>query len=132
MTMGCEPCQKIAIDNFLAMYLSEEVNYTINEKIIDDKNRIMLHNIFAEKGDLYGYNTTSKLFHHVAAEFTIYENKNIHTKTWAIIPIYFPLMEKTCKSLCKDSCKAWGRVSDALFSETCNTYKGVNSTTGGC
>jgi archaellum component FlaC len=132
LTGTCPPCSKALIDTFLAMYLSEEVNYTISEKIIDDKNRIMLHNIFAEEQDLYGYNTTSKLFHHVAAEFVIYENKNISTKSWAIIPIYFPLMEDTCKTLCKDSCKAWGRVSDALFSESCNTYKGVNSTTGEC
>jgi hypothetical protein len=131
MTMGCGFCQKMAIDNFLAMYLSEEVNYTISEKIIDDKNRIMLHNIFAEEGDLYGYNTTSKLFHHVAAEFVIYENKNIHVKTGAILPIYFPLLTKRCET-CVPQCKEWSRVTEALFSESCDTYKGVNSTTDGC
>ena len=131
LTVGCQPCLDFTYNTFPAMYTSEEVNYSINEKIVDDRNRVMLHNIFAGDEDLYGYNQTSKLFTHVAAEFVIYENKSIHTTSWAIIPMYFPLLAKRCET-CNPKCTAWSRVTDALASDSCNTYKGVNSSTGGC
>lgn len=131
LTVGCEPCLEFTYNTFPAMYTSEEVNYSINEKIVDDRNRVMLHNIFAGDEDLYGYNQTSKLFTHVAAEFVIYENKSIYTSSWAIIPMYFPLVLERCQA-CVPQCQPWGRVTDALASDSCNTYKGVNSSTGGC
>jgi len=51
--------------------------YTISEKIIDDRDRMMLHNIYAGDGDLYGFNLTHQLFTHVAPEFVIYKNYHI-------------------------------------------------------
>jgi hypothetical protein len=53
--------------------------YNINEVIIDDKNRNMLHNVFAGDNELYGFNITPKLFTHVAPEFVIYQNHSIKT-----------------------------------------------------
>jgi len=51
--------------------------YKIDESLIDDKNRVMLHNLFAGDDDLYGSNMTPKLFTHVAPEFVIYQNHTI-------------------------------------------------------
>ncbi len=132
LSVGCQPCIDFTYNTFPAIYTSEEVNYTINEKIVDDRNRIMLHNIFAGDDDLYGYNQTSKLFTHVAAEFVIYENKSVYTSSSAIIPMYFPLLTELCNTKCEGKCSEWSRVTDALLSDSCITYKGVNSTTGGC
>jgi len=67
---------KYAVDFFPAVY-DYEANYTISETLVDDKNRIMLHNIFAGDKDLYGYNVTPKLFTHVAPEFVIYKNRTV-------------------------------------------------------
>ena len=63
-----------AMEFFPAVY-DYEGNYSLNESIVDDKNRIMLHNIFSGEQDLYGLNVTPKLFTHVPSEFIIYRNR---------------------------------------------------------
>jgi hypothetical protein len=76
----CCPTIKYASEWFPAIY-QVEGNYNITESIIDDKNRIMLHNIFAGDEDLYGMNVTPKLFTHVPSEFVIYQNYTIDIKS---------------------------------------------------
>ena len=70
--------------------------YTITEKLTDDKNRIMLHNIFAGENDLYGLNVTPKLFQHVAPEFIIYKEHKITVKPVTadrvLVYLYLPRM----------------------------------------
>jgi hypothetical protein len=51
--------------------------YNLSEKIIDDRDRMMLHNIYAGDDDLYGLNLTHQLFTHVAPEFVIYKNYHV-------------------------------------------------------
>lgn len=53
----------------------------MGERIIDDRDRIMLHNIYAGDDDLYGYNLTRQLFTHVAPEFVIYKNYDVNVSS---------------------------------------------------
>lgn len=71
---------KYAVDFFPAVY-DYEANYTISQIVVDDKNRIMLHNIFTGEDDLYGLNVTPKLYTHVAPEFVIYQNRTMTAKS---------------------------------------------------
>jgi hypothetical protein len=96
-----EPCCatiKYSTEWFPSIY-QVEGEYTISETIIDDKNRIMLHNIFAGEQDLYGLNVTPKLFQHVAPEFTIYKEHKIKvaptTLGRVIVYLYLPKMAQT-------------------------------------
>jgi hypothetical protein len=81
---------KYAVDFFPAVY-DYEANYTISETLVDDKNRIMLHNIFAGDDDLYGLNVTPKLFTHVAPEFVIYQNKTMAAKSSSLGKLFLYL-----------------------------------------
>ncbi len=68
------------------------VEYTMDETLIDDKDRVMLHNIYAGDDDLYGYNLTHQLFTHVAPEFVIYKNHKINTgDVYVIVYIHMDL-----------------------------------------
>jgi hypothetical protein len=94
----CCPTIKYASEWFPAIY-QVEGKYIIGESIVDDKNRIMLHNVFAEDGDLYGMNVTPKLFIHVAPEFVIYRNHTIDVKSQTgdrvIVYLYLPKIAQT-------------------------------------
>jgi hypothetical protein len=93
--------------------------YTINEKLTDDKNRIMLHNIFAGDDDLYGLNVTPKLFQHVAPEFIIYKEHKITVKPVTadriLVYLYLPRMIESSGKL-PDALK---RVLTSFTDETC-------------
>lgn len=76
-----QPCcvtVKYATEWFPAIY-QVEGNYVISEKIVDDKNRVMLHNLAAE--DLYGSKNDPQLYAHTAAEFQIYKDYEITAKS---------------------------------------------------
>jgi hypothetical protein len=125
--MGAEGIENI----FFAIY-RVDVNYTISEKIVDDRDRIMLHNIYAGDSDLYGLNLTHQLFTHVAPEFVIYQNKAMNTSSEAYVPMIIPLVQKRCDG-CSPKCWALARVvNDGMFHQECTIYKGVNSSIGGC
>jgi hypothetical protein len=63
---------------FPAIY-DVRVEYTIDETLVDDMDRVMLHNLYAGNSDLYGENLSEKLFTHVAPVFVIYKNHRIKT-----------------------------------------------------
>ncbi|MEA3255137.1 MAG: hypothetical protein U9Q22_04830, partial [Candidatus Altiarchaeota archaeon] len=65
--------------------------YYVSEKLVDDRNRVMLRNLFAEEDDLYGFNTSTKLFTHVAPEFVIYEDHEVTAKSASLGRIFLYL-----------------------------------------
>jgi len=103
---------KYAVDFFPAVY-DYEANYTVSETLVDDKNRIMLHNIFAGDDDLYGLNVTPKLFTHVAPEFVIYQNKTMIVKSSSLgrlfLYLYLPELgiTKVQASIAGSKCKGY-------------------------
>ena len=98
LTPGCCPVVEYSTQWFPAIYRVEG-DYNISETVVDDKNRIMLHNLFAGDQDLYGYNVTPKLFTHVAPEFVIYRNYRVEVKSKTgstiIVYLYLPKIAQT-------------------------------------
>jgi hypothetical protein len=115
----CCPAIKYASEWFPAIY-QVEGKYSISESIVDDKNRIMLHNVFAEDGDLYGMNVTPKLFIHVAPEFVIYRNHTIDVKSQTggrvIVYLYLPKIAQTTTA----QGGAVNKVIQSFEDPTCN------------
>jgi hypothetical protein len=83
-TTGCAGggvCAKLVEESakWFPVIYDIRVEYTIEETLVDDQNRVMLHNLYAGDNDLYGENLTEKLFTHVAPMFVIYKNHKIKT-----------------------------------------------------
>ena len=88
----------------------------ITEKIVDDRNRVMMHNIFAGDGDLYGLNVTPKLFTYVAPEFVIYSNHTVNVKSLSgervLVYLYLPRIAQATGSPAKALEKVVGSFDD--------------------
>jgi hypothetical protein len=101
ITQPCCGAVQYATQWFPAIYHVEGY-YNISEMLVDDKNRIMLHNIFAGGDDLYGMNVTPKLFTHVAPEFVIYKNYKVEVKPKTmdniLVYLYLPKIAQTSPS----------------------------------
>lgn len=94
LTSFCCPFIEYTPHWFPAIYRVEG-SYNISETIVDEKNRIMLHNLFTGEQDLYGYNITPKLFNHVAPEVEIYRNYKVEVKpkTGDMVLVYIYLLK---------------------------------------
>ena len=94
-----QPCCKVVdyARKYFPIIYHVTGEYNINEKIIDDRGRMMLHNVYAGDSDLYGYNLTQQLFHHVAPEFVIYKNYHVDVSsmTGERVLIYVDMDEVT-------------------------------------
>ncbi|MCX5637061.1 MAG: hypothetical protein NTX52_05120, partial [Planctomycetota bacterium] len=114
-----QPCCKLVeyASRFFPIIYQVEGTYNISEKIVDDENRLMLHNLFAPENDLYGYNTTSKLFTHVAPEFIIYKDYPItaSTLTGGRVLIYID-MENTNNAVNGGPAK---KITDSFIDPSC-------------
>lgn len=106
---------------FPAIYQIEG-KYSISESLIDDRNRIMPHNIFAGEGDLYGLNETPKLFQHVAPEFVIYKEYHIKvtpaTLDRVIVYLYLPRVASEASTT-----KPLDKVINSFTDPTCGGVK---------
>jgi hypothetical protein len=91
--------------------------YNISEKIIDDRDRMMLHNIYAGEDDLYGLNLTHQLFTHVAPEFVIYKNYHVSVSsmTGERVLVYVD-MEGVADNSVRSSVK---KIMDSFTDPTC-------------
>lgn len=97
LTSPCCPAVEYATQWFPALYQIEST-ITIDEKIVDDKNRIIPVNLFSNESDAYGLNTEPKLYTHAAPEFIIYRNHTVNLKPktpygWIIVYLYLPKMQ---------------------------------------
>ena len=118
LTGGCCPAVKYATEWFPAMY-QVEGKYNITETVIDDKNRVILHNLGSSDGSLYGKPGDPQLYTYAAGEFRIYEDYEItaatRTGNRVLVYLYLPriaqsqglsgALNNVLESFTDDSCK---------------------------
>jgi hypothetical protein len=96
-TTGCAggaPCEALVKESakWFPVIFDVRVEYTIDETLVDDKDRVMLHNLYAGNSDLYGENLSEKIFTHVAPVFVIYKNHKVKTgDVYVIVYVHIDL-----------------------------------------